>query len=119
MNIQVAIVIALVYLGMMFGSWPGLALDRTGIALLGMIALIGLKGLSITEAANFIDFSALAILFGFMIISAQLYFSGFYIYIVDRMEKWTLPPPGLLLAVILLSAFLSALLINDIVCSSC
>ena len=36
----VASVFACVYLGMALGRWPGLMLDRTGIALVGAIVLI-------------------------------------------------------------------------------
>lgn len=116
MEIMDLVIFLLVYLGMILGSWPGLALDRTGIALLGAIAFIELQGISIPQAAGYIDFSTLAILFSFMIISAQFYFSGFYTYVVDRMEKWNSSYSLLLLGVLLISFLLSAVLINDIVC---
>jgi Na+/H+ antiporter NhaD/arsenite permease-like protein len=110
------LIFVLVYLGMILGNWPGFALDRTGIALLGAIAFIWLQDLSINKAASYIDLSALAILFSFMIISAQFYYSGFYTYVIEKMERWTLSPSILLLVIIFLSAGLSAVLINDIVC---
>lgn len=116
MEIAALIVFFLVYLGMILGCWPGLALDRTGIALLGAIAFIELQGISIAQAMSYVDLSALSILFSFMIISAQFYFSGFYTHVIERMEKWDLTPSQLLLVVILISASLSAVLINDIVC---
>ena len=116
MEVAAIIIFILVYLGMIFGSWPGLALDRTGIALLGAIAFIELRGISITQATSYINLSALSILFSFMIISAQFYFSGFYTRVIEGMEKWKLSPPELLFVVILISATLSAVLINDIVC---
>ena len=34
------LVFALVYVGMIFGKYPGLAMDRTGRAMLGAIVLI-------------------------------------------------------------------------------
>lgn len=110
------IIFLLVYLGMMLGCWPGLALDRTGIALLGAIAFIELQRISIAQATSYVDLPSLAILFSFMIISAQFYFSGFYTHIIEQMESWKLTPPQLLSVVILISASLSAVLINDIVC---
>lgn len=116
MELAALVIFALVYLGMILGCWPGLALDRAGIAFLGALAFIGLENISISQAVNYIDLSALAILFSFMIISAQFYFSGFYTYVVDRISKWILTPEQLLLAVILVSAILSSVLINDIVC---
>jgi Na+/H+ antiporter NhaD/arsenite permease-like protein len=116
MEVVALIIFFLVYLGMILGCWPGLALDRTGIALLGAIAFIELQGVSISQAASYVDLSALSILFSFMIVSAQFYYSGFYTHIIERMEKWNLTASQLLLAVILISATLSAVLINDIVC---
>ena len=116
MEVVALIIFFLVYLGMILGCWPGLALDRTGIALLGAIAFIELLGVSISQAASYVDLSALSILFSFMIVSAQFYYSGFYTHIIERMEKWNLTASKLLLVIILISASLSTVLINDIVC---
>lgn len=116
MEVAALIIFLLVYLGMILGCWPGLALDRTGIALLGAIAFIELQGISLSKATSYIDLSALAILFSFMIISAQFYFSGFYTHVIEWMENWECTPSQLLTVVILISASLSAILINDIVC---
>jgi len=41
----VAVVFAVVYLGMILGGLPRLKLDRSGVALLGAIAMIGLGAL--------------------------------------------------------------------------
>lgn len=116
MEVAALIIFLLVYLGMILGCWPGLALDRTGIALLGAIAFIELQGINISQATSYVDLSALAILFSFMIISAQFYFSGFYTHVIERMENWSLSPSHLLFVIIVISAALSAMLINDIVC---
>lgn len=116
METTALIIFLLVYVGMILGCWPGLALDRTGIALLGAIAFIVLQRMTISQVTHYLDLSALAILFSFMIISAQFYYSGVYTYIIERMGNWKLAPSKLLLVVILISATLSALLINDIVC---
>jgi Na+/H+ antiporter NhaD/arsenite permease-like protein len=58
----------------------------------------------------------LALLFAFMVISAQLRLSGFYDWVVWRLDRFDLPPSALLGAVILTSALLSAVFSNDIVC---
>lgn len=116
MEYLVLIIFLLVYFGMAVGSWPGLALDRTGIALLGAIAMIEVRKISLQDAVNDIDFPSIAILFSFMIISAQFYFSGFYTFVAERIQKWALAPQNLLLAIIIIAGLLSAALINDIVC---
>lgn len=116
MELATLVVFLLVYLGMILGSWPGLALDRTGIALLGAIAMIELQGISIAEAAQFIDYPTIAILFSFMILSGQFYYSGFYTHLIERIGQLKLTPPFFLLLILFISASCSAFLINDIVC---
>lgn len=114
--IGVLVVFILVYAGMIFGNLPGLALDRTGIALLGAIAMIEVKQLALHKALAAVDLPSIAILFSFMVISAQLYHSGFYELSIQKLIQKKLRPERLLFIVIFFSAFLSALLINDIVC---
>lgn len=74
----IVVVFVAVYLGMALGRWPGLRIDRTGIALLGAILLYVSDRISGPEALAAIDFPTLFILFGLMILSAQFAASGFY-----------------------------------------
>ena len=69
MTIPVAVFL-LVYLGMALGKVPGLALDRTGIALLGMIVLVGTNTMTLADVGQAVDMSTIALLFALMIISA-------------------------------------------------
>jgi hypothetical protein len=48
----VVVVFAVVYLGMFLGGLPTLKLDRTGVALLGAIAVIPLTGQSVEQSAR-------------------------------------------------------------------
>jgi len=50
MTAVIVLVFGVVYLGMLLGGLPFLQLDRTGIALLGAIALVGVGAVS-PEAA--------------------------------------------------------------------
>jgi Na+/H+ antiporter NhaD/arsenite permease-like protein len=109
-------VFAFVYAGMVLGRVPGLALDRTGIALLGAIALIALEKLSPEEAWRAVDVPTLALLFGLMVISAQLRLGGFYTRLTLRLGSARLSPRALLGALVAATGALSALLANDIVC---
>ena len=61
-------VFAVVYLGMILGGLPLLQLDRTGVALLGAIALIGFNAVSLEEAAQSIHLPTLILLFAFMVV---------------------------------------------------
>jgi len=109
-------VFCIVYLGMILGGLPFLQLDRTGIALLGAIALIGVEAVSPEEAAQSIHLPTLLLLFSFMVVSAQLRLGGFYAWVTRRLAGLPLPAPLLLAALILVVAALSAVFSNDIVC---
>ncbi|RZI44267.1 anion transporter [Herbaspirillum sp. HC18] len=105
-----------VYLGMILGGLPFLQLDRTGIALLGAIALIGFNAVSLEEAAQSIHLPTLILLFAFMVVSAQMRLGGFYDWLTRWIAKLPLAPSLLMGALILSVAALSAVFSNDIVC---
>ena len=109
-------VFALVYLGMFLGGLPRLKLDRSGVALLGAIAVIGLSGLPVEDAARSIDLPTIVLLFAFMLVSAQMRLGGFYAAVTRRVGAMPLPRSGLLAALIFVAGALSAVFSNDIVC---
>ena len=49
MNTAVLVIFAVVYVGMVLGGIPGLALDRTGVALLGAIGMVLVGALPFSE----------------------------------------------------------------------
>ena len=110
------IVFSMTYLGLAFGKVPGLLTDRAGIALAGAAAILACGLLSFEEAVKAVDFATIALLLGMMIVVAFLRRAGFFAVLteiaLDRFRQ-----PRLLLAIVmLLSALLSALLVNDVVC---
>lgn len=109
-------VFCLVYLGMVLGGLPGLKLGRSGVALLGAIAIVGLREMTPEEAAQAIHLPTILLLFSFMVISAQMRLGGFYSAVTRRMVAMPLGAVGLLGVVIGVSAVLSAVFSNDIVC---
>jgi Na+/H+ antiporter NhaD/arsenite permease-like protein len=116
MTTIIVVIFCIVYLGMIVGGLPFLQLDRTGIALLGAIALIGVEAVSPEEAAKSIHLPTLILLFSFMVVSAQMRLGGFYNWVTLRLAALPLPAPLLLAALILAVAALSAVFSNDIVC---
>lgn len=112
----VLVIFGLVYLGMILGEIPGLALDRTGVALLGAIALAALGHVEIGRAWEAVDMPTLYLLFGLMVVSAQFRLGGFYTEVTRRIVEARLSPPSLLGLVIAVAGGLSAVLTNDIVC---
>ncbi|MGK2925466.1 MAG: anion transporter [Lysobacterales bacterium] len=110
------LVFGLVYLGMFLGRLPQLALDRTGVALLGAIVLI-VSGVLTPQAAWLaVDLPTLGLLFGLMVVSAQFRLGGFYSHFTLRLSTLGIPAPGLLALVVASAGALSAFLSNDIIC---
>ena len=118
MTTAIVAVFFLVYLGMILGGLPFLQLDRTGVALLGAIALIGMGAVTPEDAARSIHLPTVLLLFSFMVVSAQLRLGGFYPWLTVSLADRPLSPPALLGGVILVVAALSAVFSNDVVCLS-
>src|SRR6185312_8056743 len=73
----VLLVLILTYIGMAAGRIAWLQVDRTGIALLAIIALLATGETTLDEVGSAVDLPTLALLFALMIISAQFAESGF------------------------------------------
>ncbi|MGA2383748.1 MAG: SLC13 family permease [Gemmatimonadales bacterium] len=116
MDTTVLLIFAVVYLGMLLGEIPGLALDRSGVALLGAIALVATRKVTVGQAWNAVDVPTVALLLGLMVVSAQFRLGGFYARVSRRLADHPAPPAGLLALLIGVVGLLSALLANDIVC---
>jgi Na+/H+ antiporter NhaD/arsenite permease-like protein len=116
MDPVVIIVFAVVYFGMMVGRIHGLALDRTGIALLGAIALLAAGRVGLQEAWDAVDVATIALLLGLMIVSAQLRLGGFYSRLAGAVVGARVSPAALLALLIGVAGLLSAVLVNDVVC---
>jgi Na+/H+ antiporter NhaD/arsenite permease-like protein len=101
---------------MILGGLPFLQLDRTGVALLGAIAIVALGVLTPEAAALSIHLPTLLLLFSFMVISAQMRLGGFYTRVTLQITELRLSPPALLAAVIAAVGALSAVFSNDVIC---
>src|SRR5688500_1230553 len=110
MDPVVVAVFILVYLGMVLGEFPGLALDRTGIALLGAIVIVASGRMTIDAAWAAIDVPTIALLLGLMVISAQFRLGGFYTALTRRLGAGEHSEAGLLALVIIAAGGLSAIL---------
>ncbi len=110
------IIFLMTYLGVAVGRIPGLALDRTGIALLGAIAMMVCGVVPLKQAMASIDVPTILLLYALMIVSAQLRLGGFYTRVALAITALSHRPRLFLLISMGVSAALSALLANDIVC---
>jgi Na+/H+ antiporter NhaD/arsenite permease-like protein len=104
------------YLVLAIGRLPGLRIDRTGAAIIGAALMIGANVLTVEEAYRAIDYDTIILLFGMMIVVANLRLSGFFravsAWVVERAHR----PILLLAAVVLVAGSLSAVFVNDTMC---
>ncbi len=105
----------LTYVGMALGRMPGLALDRSGIAVVAAIALVALGAVAPGDLAPAIHFPTLILLFALMIVSARFAAAGFYDWAAMRIAAAAGSPTRLLLLTIAVGGGLSAVLVNDVV----
>jgi Na+/H+ antiporter NhaD/arsenite permease-like protein len=109
-------IFGVVYLGMFLGGLPRLKLDRSGVALLGAIAVIAITGQTVQDAARAVDLPTIVLLFAFMVVSAQMRLGGFYTAVTRRATALPLSRSGLLAMLIAVAGALSAVFSNDVVC---
>lgn len=83
--------------------------------MLGAVAFLATGSISVDDAKAAIDAPTIAVLFGMMLLSAQYRQSRLYSVIGGRLARVE-DPKGLLLGTILVTALLSAVLTNDVVC---
>ena len=113
----IAIIIFIVtYSGIAIGEIPGLAIDRTGIAILGAISMVASGVLSTGQAVMAIDFPTILLLYSLMVVSSQFRLGGFYTWAALRVARLTDTPWRFLFLMMAVSAGLSSVLTNDIVC---
>ena len=104
------------YVIIAIGKLPGYQLDRSGAALLGASFMVGLGVVSLHEAYHAIDFDAITLLLGMMIVVANLRLSGFFRLVSNFAVRRARHPLLLLFAIVLVSGLFSAFLVNDAIC---
>ncbi len=103
------------YLGFALGKFPGMKIDRPGMAIIGAVFLFAFGVIGPEDALHSVDFATLVLLFSMMLIVANLRLSGFFDWVVEWIVR-RLHPSHLLPTVIFISGVLSAFFVNDIVC---
>ncbi|GGZ95391.1 transporter [Ignatzschineria ureiclastica] len=109
------IIFVLVYIAMAFGRIPWIKIDRTGAAVAGALAMIGIGALTPQVAWDSIDYSAVGLLFGLMVVSASFTVAGFYHKVAHKIATLPLSPNKLLAIFIVVGAGLASILTNDVV----
>jgi Na+/H+ antiporter NhaD/arsenite permease-like protein len=110
----VLLILILTYIGMAAGRIAWLQVDRTGIALLAVIALLASGEMTLDDFGSSVDLPTLAFLFAMMIISAQFAESGFIDLCARTITETRHGVATLLALTVAIGGGLSAILANDI-----
>jgi Na+/H+ antiporter NhaD/arsenite permease-like protein len=110
----VLLILILTYIGMIAGRIAWLQVDRTGIALLAVIALLASGQMTLDDFGSAVDLPTLAFLFAMMIISAQFAESGFIDLCARTITESRRGAATLLALTVAIGGGLSAVLANDI-----
>lgn len=110
------LVFAATYLVLAIGRFPGLRVDRTGAAIIGAGLMLATGSLSFDEAIHAVDHPTLVLLFGMMIVVANLRLSGFFRAVSAWVVRHAHRPTTLLGAIIAVSGVFSAFFVNDTMC---
>jgi Na+/H+ antiporter NhaD/arsenite permease-like protein len=103
------------YLVFALGKFPGMKIDRPGMAIIGAVLMVAFGALSPSDALRFVDLGTIVLLFSMMLLVAYLHLAGFFDWVTERVVS-ELKPHHLLPTVIFLSGILSAFFVNDIIC---
>src|SRR3990172_9411203 len=102
----------LIFLGTCFvltvGRLPGFRIDRTGAAIIGASLMIAFGVLTMEEAIRSVNHDTLILLFGMMIVVANLRLSGFFALVSAWVVEHTHHPLVLLVAIAMASNIGSA-----------
>src|SRR5580692_9597036 len=110
------LIFALTYLVLAIGRLPGLRVDRTGAAIIGASLMVAVNALTLAEAQQAINFDTIILLFGMMIVVANLQLSGFFSLVAERVVEHAHRPVLLLVAIVCVAGFFSAFFVNDTMC---
>jgi Na+/H+ antiporter NhaD/arsenite permease-like protein len=111
-----ALIFLATYVVLAIGRFPGLRIDRTGAAIIGASLMVAARVLTLDEAYAAIHMDTIVLLFGMMIVVANLRLSGFFELVSEWVVEHAHHPSTLLAAVAVVSAVLSAFFVNDTVC---
>src|SRR5574340_394772 len=111
--ITALVIFLLTYLFIGLRQVPRVHIDRPAGALVGAVLMVVAGVLTLDEAFAAIDLHTILLLLGMMIITVYLRAAGFFEIIVERIIALSRTPTQLLVLVVLSSAVLSALFVND------
>ena len=110
------LIFAATYLVIAIGRLPGFRVDRTGAAIIGASLMLATNVLTVQEAYNAINYETIMLLFGMMIVVANLRLSGFFAVVSAWVVEHARRPLVLLAGIVAVSGVFSAFFVNDTMC---
>lgn len=114
-EIATSLIVVIVMYGIAVGRLPWLALNRTTLTIVGAAALFAIGALNGEQAWQAIDIPTLVILVGMMIINGALEEAGFFRHAAALITSLARHGRTLIAVIMLVSAVLSAIFLNDTV----
>ncbi len=108
-----AIVFVLTYAFIAVNKTPWFEIRRSYVALIGAASMILIGALSIQNAVDSVNTDVILLLFGMMLLVAGLEYTGFFTFLSDLMVRESYSRRRMLAAIMLISAVLSAIALND------
>ncbi|HJT88735.1 MAG TPA: anion transporter [Bryobacteraceae bacterium] len=104
------------YLVLAVGRLPGFRVDRTGAAIIGAALMLAANVLTVEEAYASINYDTIMLLFGMMIVVANLRLSGFFTVVSSWVVEHARRPLVLLAGIVFVAGLFSAFFVNDTMC---
>ncbi len=108
-----AVIFVLTYAFIAVNKTPWFEIRRSYVALIGAALMILIGALSIDDAVNSVNTDVIILLFGMMLLVAGLEYTGFFTFLSDLMVKESSSRRRMLAVIMLISAVLSAVALND------
>ena len=110
------LIFAATYLVLAIGRLPGFRVDRTGAAIIGASLMLAARVLTVEEAYAAINYDTIMLLFGMMIVVANLRLSGFFTVVGAWVVEHAHRPIVLLAGIVTVAGVFSAFFVNDTMC---
>ncbi len=111
-----SLIFAGTYLVIAIGRLPGFRVDRTGAAIVGASLMVAAGVLTPAEAWASVSYETIMLLFGMMIVVANLRLSGFFSVVSAWVVEHAGRPILLLAGIVAVAGVLSAFFVNDTMC---
>src|SRR5215472_17255406 len=110
------LIFAATYLVLAIGRLPGFRVDRTDAAIIGASLMLATNVVTVQEAYAAVNYETLMLLFGMMIVVANLRLSGFFTLVSAWVVEHAHRPLWLLAGIVAVAGVFSAFFVNDTMC---